>query len=222
MNAYTHEPSQTAKSSIIWMHGLGADARDMMGLATQLSTECAIRHVFLEAPQRLVTLYNGMMARAWYDITGMELTHREDEAGILQSERLIQEQIEIQHRSGLPYEHIFLAGFSQGAAMALLTGVRSKHPLGGVIALSGYLPLAAQQKVTHRFPVFIGLGTADQIVWPQWTLESAAWLKQQQFTSINVREYPMEHSVCSQEINDLNQWIKQQMPFSQEIAYDGR
>lgn len=222
MNAYTHEPTQTPKYSMIWMHGLGADARDMMGLAAQLPTEYPIRHVFMEAPQRPVTIYNGMSARAWYDITGMELTHREDEQGILQSEHLIQAQIEAQHRAGIAYENIFLAGFSQGAAMALLTGIRSKCSLGGVIALSGYLPLAAQQTVTHRFPVFVGLGTADQIVWPQWTRDSVTWLKQQQFTAVSVHEYPMEHSVCTQEIHDLNSWLKQQMPFSQEIAHDGR
>jgi len=222
LNVYTHEPPQNAKYCIIWMHGLGADARDMMGLAAQLPTEQPIRHLFMEAPQRPVTIYNGMVARAWYDITGMELTHREDEQGISQSERLILEQIEIQHRNGLAYEHIFLAGFSQGAAMALLTGIRSKFPIGGVIALSGYLPLMAHhKKVTHHFPIFIGLGTADQIVWPQWTRDSVTWLKQQQFTAINVYEYPMEHSVCSQEINDLNQWLKIHMS-SQEVAHDGR
>lgn len=204
-----NEPKQKAQACVIWMHGLGADAQDMQGLANQLSLTVPVRHVFMDAPVRPVTLNNRMPMRAWYDIVGMTLTDREDRQGILQSETMIQDVVDRQIEDGFSSDQIFLAGFSQGGAMALFSGLRSSRPLGGLIVLSAYLPLAAECKpaLSHTTPIFIAGGLFDQIVLPMWTKQSVDWLKAHQFTEVSWHEYPMEHSIHSEEIGELSSWI---------------
>jgi phospholipase/carboxylesterase len=190
------------------MHGLGADAQDMAGLAAQLPVGYPVRHVFLDAPIRPVTLNNRMPMRAWYDIIGLTLSDREDSEGIKQSEEFIREIIQRQAEQ-FTFDKIYLAGFSQGGAMALFTGLHTKERLGGIIALSAYLPLASncEAKLDKKTPFFMANGLYDQVVSPLWTKESVNIMKQKGFQDIMYKEYPMEHSICAEEAKDLAQWL---------------
>lgn len=209
LSIHIKDPAQQAQGCVIWMHGLGADAADMMGVANELRSSPPLRHVFLDAPVRPVTLNNRMPMRAWYDILGMKLTDREDREGILQSQETIADVLKTQQAEGFTSDKIFLAGFSQGAAMALFTGLSNPDPLAGVIALSGYLPLAAEIRISHfqKMPIFIGSGDYDPIVLPAWTELSIEHLRQRGFEDVSRYRYPMEHSICLEEIRDLEQWI---------------
>ncbi len=209
LNLYVKDPAQKAKACIIWMHGLGANAQDMMGLAEQLSLHQAVRHVFLDAPIRSVTLNNGLPMRAWYDIVGIRLNDREDRDGITQSQQMIRQAIQAQVSEGFIPEQIFLAGFSQGGAMALYAGLQSEQPLGGLIALSAYLPLATELMQTQNthLPIFMASGKFDPIVLPEWTKLSYDHLLRLGLKSVTLREYPMDHSICMDEMHDLMQWL---------------
>lgn len=210
LNIYIKEPQQQAQACVIWMHGLGADAKDMMGVADQMPLTVPVRHVFIDAPIRPVTLNNNMSMRAWYDIVGMKLTDREDRDGLLRSEGMIRQIIENQMTDGFKSSQIFLAGFSQGSAMALFTGLRATIPLAGIIALSGYLPLSSECDsglANSGTPIFIASGTFDPIVLPAWTKQSFAWLQSHGFQHVTKHEYPMEHSICAEEIHDMTSWL---------------
>lgn len=213
MNVYIKDPQQPAQACVIWMHGLGADAQDMAGLATQLPVTVGIRHVFLDAPLRPVTLNNHMVMRAWYDIVGMKLTDREDSDGIRQSEEMIRQVIADQVTKGFSVKQIFLAGFSQGGAMALFTGLQMQEPLAGIITLSAYLPLPARCKVAipHQTPIFAAGGQYDPIVLPAWTKQSMDFLKAYGFQNITWHQYPMEHAICAQEVEDMANWLNTQV-----------
>lgn len=209
------EPQAPAQACIIWMHGLGADASDMAGIADQLAvTDLAVRHVFINAPMRPVTLNNGMMMPAWYDIVGLELVDRQDKAGIEQSELIIRKVMNEQVDDGFAFEQIFLAGFSQGGAMALHTALQTPARLGGIIALSAYLPLAehSRPKLDKHTPIFLGSGQFDPLVVPKWVTMSKDWLLNNGYTSLANHQYPMEHSVCMEEIKDISLWLSQQIP----------
>ena len=208
------EPQQQAQACVIWMHGLGADASDMAGLADQLPVNgIPVRHIFLDAPVRPVTINGGMAMRAWYDIVGMQLTDREDQQGITQSAAFIGQVFEDQVNSGMAADKIFLAGFSQGGAMALYTALNMKNSVAGVIALSAYLPLASQCKadLAKTTPIFVASGQFDPIVLPVWTKQSTEWLAKSGYKDISSHSYPMEHSICVEEISDLSQWISKKI-----------
>lgn len=208
------EPNTQAQACVIWMHGLGADATDMMGLSEQLLvSEIDLRHVYIDAPQRPITLNNGMVMPAWYDILGMEFTDREDKKGIEESAKLILDVIDEQLKVGFSAEQIYLAGFSQGGAMALHTALHYKARLGGVIALSAYLPLAADTKpvLEAATPMFMGLGQFDPLVLPMWTQQTKAWLIAHGYEQLAFHTYPMEHSVCYEELKDLSLWLIKQV-----------
>lgn len=214
MSVYTKEPNTQAQACIIWMHGLGADATDMMGLSEQLLIgDLKLRHVYIDAPQRPVTLNNGMIMPAWYDILGMELTDREDKAGIEQSEKLICDVIDEQLKTGFSLQQIYLSGFSQGGAMALHTALHYKARLGGVIALSAYLPLARQTTplLDSATPFFMGCGQFDPLVLPMWTRQSKAWLTERGYEYVDFHTYPMEHSICYDELKDISLWLIKQL-----------
>ena len=199
---------------IIWMHGLGADASDMAGLSEQAPiARLGLTHVFLDAPVRQVTINAGMRMRAWYDIVGMELTDREDKAGISQSQAQILEVIDAQMKAGFRAEEIFLAGFSQGGAMALYTAIHSNLPLGGIISLSAYLPMARECKpvLQKSTPIFMGFGQYDQIVIPEFTQVTKQWLTSAGYNQITLKQYPMEHSICGEEIMDVANWLSIQL-----------
>lgn len=163
------ETADNPQYSIIFLHGLGADANDFAPFAQelQLPEDVAIRFVFPNAPVLPVTLNNGIKMPAWYDILGLDRNSNQDEKGIKQSEQMIQQLIEQQIKHGIASENIFLGGFSQGGAMALHTGLRYPEKLGGIIALSTYLPLAdlvaaERHETNHETPIFYAHGTFDR------------------------------------------------------------
>lgn len=210
MSIYVKDPQQTPVACVIWMHGLGSDANDMAGLAQELKLTPPLRHVFLDAPVRPVTLNNHMHMRAWYDIYTLQLNAREDMVGAKESARRIYEVIENQLKEGFTHKQIFLAGFSQGGAMALFTALTHCHQLGGIIALSSYLPGIQEIKEVHLdkdTPIFFAFGQQDTVVLPLWSKISVDWLHNNGFTNVELHDYPMGHSVCMEEVLDVSQWL---------------
>ncbi len=214
LNFYTEEPRNPANACVIWLHGLGANGEDMRGVVDAFpAMDVSIRHVFVDAPVRPVTLNNRMPMRAWYDLTGLTLQDRDDRDGILQSERALDEIIAAQISQGLQPQQIYLAGFSQGGAMALFMGLRTQRNLGGILALSAYLPL--QQECLgsqHKaLPIFMAKGMADPIVIPAWTNLSFDFVRTQGFTQVVCKDYAMEHTICLEEIRDAAKWLQTQI-----------
>lgn len=202
------------KACIIWLHGLGADSSDMVGLAEQLRVPAAsFKHVFLDAPFRAITINHGMRMRAWYDIVGDKLNDREDEQGILEAQQQIMTAVDEQVVAGFSVQQIFLAGFSQGGAMALYTALHQSRRLAGVVVLSAYLPLARQARalMPKETPIFMAAGRFDPLVLPQWTQETSNWLKNHGHKQISWHEYAMQHTICHEEIVDLSCWLVEQM-----------
>lgn len=213
MSVYEKNPNDAARACIIWMHGLGSDAQNMMGIADAFPSTTAIKHVFIDAPIRPVAINNNIPMRAWYNIMGVKLTDREDKAGILESYQIIQNTIDTQIQKGFQHKQIYLAGFSQGGAMALYAGLKNSDAIGGIISLSAYLPLVSDFSIIKNTntPIFIALGEHDQVVQPAWTNASFKWLQDQGFTNLVLKKYPMEHSICIEEIRDLYNWITAQI-----------
>lgn len=214
MSVYIKEAESNANACVIWMHGLGSEAADMAGLAEQLMVkDIGVRHVFLDAPMRPVTINGNMVMRAWYDILAIELTSKVDVDGVKQSEAFIRKVIASQLHDGFLPEQIVLAGFSQGGAMALHTALQYEQRLGGVVALSAYLPLASgsQAILDKATPFFLGFGQLDNLVLPQWTEASKTWLQTQGYQKVVSHGYPMEHSICFKEIQDLSSWLTEQL-----------
>jgi phospholipase/carboxylesterase len=195
----------TPQHCMIWLHGLGADGYDLAPLAEELrgAWDDDVRFVFPHAPRRPVTINGGYTMPAWYDIVHNDI-HREcDSAGIHQSYAQIQTIIDEQRAQGM--EHIILAGFSQGGAMAVYTGLRQSEPLTGIIALSCYHLLARETVTAEPLPIFIGHGDSDPIV-PPFLGKDLRDAMQQQGHTVQWYSYPMEHSIHPQEIADICQW----------------
>ena len=200
-------------ASIIVLHGLGADGNDFVPIAKELDLSAigAARFVFPHAPVRPVTINGGHRMRAWYDILGADLVRREDEAGLRASMADVQALLDREAARGIPPSRTVLMGFSQGCAMALLTGVRAPQRLAGVVGLSGYLPLAAstaaERSVANQaVPIFLGHGRFDPVVALARGTESRDALRALGYQP-DWFDYPMEQSVCAQEISDLNRWL---------------
>jgi phospholipase/carboxylesterase len=200
-------------ATIIVLHGLGADGSDFVPVAEalDLSAVGAVRFVFPHAPVRPVTINGGYRMRAWYDILGADLQRREDEAGLRESQAAIAALIDRERGRGIAANRIVLAGFSQGCAMTLMTGLRYPERLAGLAGLSGYLPLAASTAAERSdgnrdVPIFLAHGTQDSIVVPQRGQASRDALVALGH-DVEWHEYPMEHSVCPEEIGHLNAWL---------------
>lgn len=200
-------------ASIIVLHGLGADGNDFVPLVDQLDLRAVgpVRFVFPNAPVRPVTINGGYRMRAWYDIAQAGGSLIEDEPGLRESQRAVQQVIERERERGIAAARIVLAGFSQGCAMTLLTGLRHGERLAGLAGLSGYLPLAASTQaerslVNADVPLFLAHGREDPVVHPQRGLASRDALLALGYP-IEWHDYPMEHSVCIEEIADLNRWL---------------
>ena len=213
MNVYIKDSKLPAQACVIWMHGLGSNSQNMMGLVDQISLNTPVRHVFIDAPERPVTVNNNQPMRAWYDITGLTLLSREDRTGIHESEARVLEVIAAQRANGLSSKQIYLAGFSQGGAMALHTGLNLQDPMGGIIVLSAYLPLASERPDVHQIatPVFIATGSLDNVVPPEWTKGIQTWLLSRGFHDVESHEYMMEHSVCAKEVRDISIWLNKRI-----------
>jgi phospholipase/carboxylesterase len=206
-------PNPTA--AVIWLHGLGADGNDFVPIVPELDLQgCpGIRFVFPSAPSMPVTVNGGYVMPAWYDIIGRNLTDQEDAAGIHQSAAAIIELINREENRGIAYSNIVLAGFSQGCAMALHIGLRFPHQLAGIIALSGYLPLAMSLSIekhsaNQTTPILMAHGIYDSVVVPQRAEASYALLEKMGYP-VNWNEYPMEHSVSHEELMDISRFLRQ-------------
>jgi phospholipase/carboxylesterase len=215
--AVEHETAPHPTCSIIWLHGLGADGNDFVPIVPELVVAewPALRFVFPHAPVRPVTINNGMSMRAWYDIAAFDLNARQDEAGMRASIREVETLIAREVARGVPSERIFLAGFSQGGAIALAAGLRHAEKLAGIIALSTYLPLhaslAAERSAANAAtPIFWGHGTADPVVILLRAIESRDLLKSLDY-ALQWHTYPMLHAVCAEELDDLRHWLSQQL-----------
>lgn len=201
-------------ASIIWLHGLGADASDFVPIVPELLRHGwpALRFVFPNAPVRPITLNGGMRMRGWYDLLGLDRRAREDEAGIRQSIAALEALIEAEIGRGIPAERIFLAGFSQGGAVAMATMIRQPRALAGAILLSTYMPLAAlgaseAHAGSRTTPVFAAHGRADPVIDESFGESSAAALRALGH-AVEWHSYPMPHSVCAEEIRDLADWLQ--------------
>ena len=201
------------RSSVIILHGLGADGNDFVPIARELELAPVgdVRYVFPHAPVIPVTINGGYAMRAWYDVLGADLVQREDEAGLRKSLAHVEALIEREKSRGIPAGRIVVAGFSQGCAMALLTGLRHAERLAGIVGMSGYLPLAAstaaeRHQANVSTPVFLAHGRQDPVVSIERAIASRDALKALGY-AVEWHDYPMAHSVCAQEIADLNRWL---------------
>jgi len=201
------------EAAVIWMHGLGADGNDFVPIVRELDlSECpAIRFVFPHAETMPVTINNGYVMRAWYDILGMDLVRREDEVGLRKSQQQIEQLITREIERGIPAEHIILAGFSQGCAMTLQTGLRHPKKLAGLLCLSGYLPLADKlpaecSEANRSTPIFMAHGRVDPVVQIARAETSRDFLTRLGY-AVEWKDYSMPHSVCEEEIDDIGHVI---------------
>jgi phospholipase/carboxylesterase len=200
-------------ATIIIMHGLGADGSDFFPIAEQmdLSAVGPVRYLFPNAPVIPVTINGGYRMPAWYDILGTQLMRQEDEAGLRKSQLGIDDIINSEMARGIPSHRIVVAGFSQGCAMALLTGLRFPHRLAGIAGLSGYLPLAdktaaERQAANQTTPIFWGHGRQDSMVTMDRAIASRDMLSALGY-AVEWHDYAMEHSVCAEEVGDLRAWL---------------
>jgi len=206
------ETAPAPDAAVIWLHGLGADGADFEPVVPELRLppRLRLRFVFPHAPMRPVTINMGMRMRAWYDILQMG-GGREDEAGVRASQELLEGLIEREQGRGVAAQRIVLAGFSQGGAIVLQTGLRFAQRLGGILALSTYLPLAgtlgAERSAANRgLPVFMAHGTHDPMIHIARARESRAALEALGY-AVQWQEYDMPHSVCGEEIADISAWL---------------
>ena len=212
------ETAPAPDAAIIWLHGLGADGNDFVPVVPELVKrgERAWRFVFPHAPARPVTINGGMRMRAWYDIVSLERRAVEDEAGFRDTDLKVRELISREIQRGIPAHRIVLAGFSQGGAVSLYTGPRIGLRLAGVMALSGYLPLAGRladerDPANLATPIFMAHGLVDATLPIKMALDSRELLTSLGYT-IEWHQYPMAHGLCSQEIADIRHYLFRVLP----------
>jgi phospholipase/carboxylesterase len=204
------ETGPRPEAAVIWLHGLGADGHDFEPIVPELRLAKPVRFVFPHAPPRAVTINNGMRMRAWYDIFQFG-PGQEDEAGIRASEALLKELVSEEKRKGIAASKIVLAGFSQGGAIVLQTGLRYPERLAGIMALSTYLPLAEKLELEKNnknqdLPIFMAHGSHDDII-PQRRAEQSKDQLVKSGYAVEWRTYPMPHSVCPQEIGHISEFL---------------
>ena len=202
------------KGTVIWMHGLGADCWDFVSIVKELGLpdDLPLRFIFPQAPSRPITINNGQVMPGWYDISMAELHRKPDEAGVRQSQAFIEQLIARESERGIPADKIIIAGFSQGGAIALQTGLRYREALGGIMALSTYLTLedsfAAEAAIANaNIPILMAHGTQDPLIPLSLAMSSRAKMEARGY-KIEWHEYPMPHSVCMEEVADISVWIQ--------------
>lgn len=206
-------PAKPAQRSVIWLHGLGADGSDFVPIVSELQStqHLNIRFIFPHAPIMPVSINNGYEMRAWFDIYDIAIAAKIDESGISNSIKQLEKLIDKEVERGIPTENIIVAGFSQGAVIALNTGLCYSKKLAGILALSGYLPMADKvlqnaSKINRDTPIFLAHGSEDPIV--PYALGKATYASLQQAGyPVTWHSYPMPHSVCPEEIDDIAKWI---------------
>ena len=207
MDAIQIETGPRPEAAVIWLHGLGADGHDFEPIVPELELSKPVRFVFPHAPIRPVTINNGMRMRAWYDIFQFG-GGREDEQGLRASQKLVEEMIRAQ---GMPPEKIVLAGFAQGGAIVLQTGLRYAERLAGIMALSCYLPIAStlaaeRSEANTSVPIFMAHGGFDDIIPIQRAQQSREAIEKMGY-KVEWHEYPMPHSVCAEEIAHISAFL---------------
>lgn len=208
------ETAPNPEVAIIWMHGLGADGNDFVPLVNELDLGGLpkIRFVFPHAGTMPVTINGGYVMRAWYDIVGTDIARREDEAGLRASQLQVEALIAREKARGIPASRIILAGFSQGCAMALQTGLRHPETLAGLMCLSGYVPLSAKvpaerTEASLAIPIFMAHGRADGVI-PIARAEQSRDLLKSMGYQVEWHEYMMQHSLCAEEVDHISAWLK--------------
>ena len=205
-------PAKAHKATVIWLHGLGADGNDFVQIIPELKVQSLehIKFVFPHAPIRPITVNGGAPMRGWYDISSMEIARTPDIAGIEQSVRTLNSMIQAEEDAGLDASRIILAGFSQGGVIALETAMAHDKTLGGVLALSTYLPDVERIQSTQT-PVFMAHGVVDDVI-PLDLAQRSARAMRSADMNVEFESYPMAHQVCMEELDDLskrlNQWLK--------------
>ena len=213
LEALEVESAPSPDAAVVWLHGLGADGHDFVDVVPllRLPGSLAVRFVFPHAPMQPVTINGGMVMRAWYDIRPEAGARREDEQGIRQSQTHVEALVAREKARGVSAGRLVLAGFSQGGAMALQTGLRHPERLAGIMALSCYLPLAElvageRSPANRDVPIFMAHGTGDPLI-PL----ARARLGQEALTRLGYpvewHEYPMPHAVCDAEIREIGAWL---------------
>lgn len=204
------DQSTPITASIIWLHGLGADGYDFAPIVAELNLK-HIRFILPHAPSMPVTMNNGYVMPAWYDLYGTTGNEEEDETGIRQSQAYINTLIDNEIKNGMPSERIAIAGFSQGGAIALQTALRHPKNLAAVLALSTYLPLkstltAESSAANQQTPIYLAHGEFDDIIPMQSCTNTLAILQEQAF-NVTFHQYPMAHSVTPAEIDDIRRFL---------------
>ncbi|HEY1058627.1 MAG TPA: alpha/beta hydrolase [Limnobacter sp.] len=208
------ETGPNPKNCVIWLHGLGADGYDFVPVVKELEQLGlpATRFIFPHAPEIPVSINGGYVMRAWYDIRNVDLQRQEDEQGVRQSQRWVDGLIQEQCAAGIASERIVLAGFSQGGAIAYQTGLRSEVPLGGIVALSTYLPCeqtldAERSPANQNTPIFAAHGEHDDVVVVERGQRAVQLLSDRGYR-VSWHTYPMAHSVCGDEIVDIARFFE--------------
>ncbi len=214
LNCEIVETKEEISKSIIWLHGLGADGHDFVSLIPELKlpSDIGIRFIFPHAPIRPVTVNNGYEMRAWYDLLSLERGKTANEADILITVAWITQLIDNEIAAGIKAENIILAGFSQGGVIALHTALRYPQKLAGIIALSTYFPFAEnalkqRSDAQHNIAVFAAHGINDPVI-PLLSWEIYVPELQQAGCKVEKHSYPMEHSLCFEEIIALSRWLQ--------------
>ncbi len=207
----TLETEKSPQHSIIWLHGLGADGEDFVPVAEEMNLPLPVRYIFPHAPMQPVTINSGYVMRAWYDIVSASISAVQDEAGIRASQPELEKLIAQEKQRGVLARNIFLAGFSQGGVIVLQTGLRHAEKLGGILALSTYLPLAEALAAeacenANGIPIFMAHGRSDQVIPYALGKASAEQLSELGYP-LEWHEYAMAHSVCMEEVQDIAAWL---------------
>ncbi|HBX38679.1 MAG TPA: carboxylesterase [Pseudohongiella sp.] len=205
-------PDGHADAAVIWLHGLGADGSDFVPIVPELRlpSDMALRFIFPNAPSIPVSINQGYVMPAWYDILEMDVSRRVDEAQLRASAAAVHELVEAQMAAGIDSRRIVLAGFSQGGAVVLEAGLSCPHPLAGIMSLSSYFPTAdtvTVNQANRELPVRVFHGTADLVVREELGQQAVAALQAKGYKPV-YSSYPMQHTVCLEEIRDISSWLQ--------------
>lgn len=210
-----YDATKQVNHAIIWLHGLGATANDFPPIVPELGLQPdrPIRFVFPQAPERPITINGGMRMPGWYDIKGADIADKQDAIGMAESQTTLEQLIQAQLDLGVPAGNIIIAGFSQGGAVVYHTGLRTKHKLAGILALSTYLPFAELAGTEHskfnlQTPIFASHGSFDPMVPIHLGKTSVDALNALGY-KVKWQIYPMQHQVVMEQIRDIGQWINQ-------------